>query len=116
MNRPLLFLLEPSFPDAKVGPGLFFCPHCATVEGILAVYPAVRARLEVRHVGFQRPRAAVVEILGVEHQACPVLILPPDWPQPQAPCRRANDRLFFVGAAEIAVFLAEWASIGLPHP
>jgi len=69
-NRPLLFLLEPSFPDPGVGSGLFFCPHCATVEGILAYYPAVRERLDVRHVAFQRPRAAVIEVLGPEHRAC----------------------------------------------
>lgn len=115
-NRPLLFLLEPSFPDPGVGPGLFFCPHCATVEGILAYYPAVRERLDVRHVAFQRPRAAVIEVLGPEHQACPALVLPPDWTESRAPCRRAHGRIFFVGAGEIAAFLAEWAGIALPHP
>lgn len=116
MTRPCLFLLKPSFPDPRAGPGLYFCPHCATVEGILSLYPAVRERLDVRYVDFPRPRSEVVEILGAEHQACPVLVLPAEWPEPKVPCRQANGRLFFVGAAEIAAFLAEWASIGLPHP
>ncbi|MCA2979401.1 MAG: DUF3088 domain-containing protein [Myxococcaceae bacterium] len=114
--RPQLFLLEPSFSDPAVGPGTFFCPHCAVVEGLLSYSPALRERLDVTYVRFERPRPEVVAVLGVAHQACPVLVLPEGAPTPAAPSRTANDRTFFVGATEIAAFLSEWASIGRPHP
>jgi hypothetical protein len=114
--KPILFMLRPSFPDAKVGPGTFFCPHTATVEGLLAIYPGLRERLDVRHVDFARPRHAVIAELGEAHQICPVLVLPAGWPDAPASARRAEGRAFFVGATEIAEFLALWAGIDRPHP
>jgi hypothetical protein len=116
MLRPLLFLLKPSFPDPKVGPGSYHCPHCAAVEGLLAWHPEVRARLDVRVVDFARPRREVIAELGEANQVCPVLILPSEWPNPPSWGRQVNGRTFFVGAAEIPRFLAEWAGTSLPHP
>ena len=116
MMRPLLFILKRSFADPKAGPGMFFCPHSATVEGLLSFHPELRTRLDVRYVDFARPRREVIAELGEANQACPVLILPRDWPEAVATGRRAEGRTFFVGATEIAGFLSEWAGIGMPHP
>jgi hypothetical protein len=116
MTKPTLFLLQPSFLDPAAGTGLFFCPHSATVEGLLSFFPVLRERLEVRFVDFPRPRSAVVAELGEAHQACPVLVLPPGWTGPTASGQQANGRTFFVGATDIASFLALWAGISLPHP
>jgi hypothetical protein len=116
MLRPKLFLLKPSFPDAKAGPGMFFCPHSATVEGVLAYYPALRDRLDIRSIDFPRPRHEVIAEIGEANQACPVLILPEDWPTPPNAARQATGRTFYVGAEEIARFLSAWAGIALPHP
>lgn len=113
---PKLFILKPSFPDAKAGDGLFFCPHSATVEGLLAFYADLRRRLDVRYIDFPKPRKEVIDEIGEAHQSCPVLILPPGWPDPPESARRANGRAFFVGADEIARFLAQWACTGRPHP
>lgn len=116
MASPKLFMLKPSFPDAKAGPGLYFCPHSAAVEGILAFYPALRQKLDVRYVDFARPRHEVIAEIGEANQSCPVLVLPEGWPDPTPTSRRANGRAFFVGEAEIARFLSGWAGIAMPHP
>lgn len=113
---PKLFILKPSFPDPQAGPGPFFCPHSATVEGLLAFYPTLRDKLHISYLDFPRPRHAVIAELGEPNQACPVLILPPDWPSPPRSARTANSRAYFVGADEIARFLSHWAGIALPHP
>lgn len=113
---PKLFILKPSFQDPKAGTGEFFCPDSVAVEGLLTVFPAVRQRLEVCHVDFARPRVAVVAELGEANQACPVLVLPADWPSLPANARRSQGRAFFVGAGEIGSFLAQWAGIPRPHP
>ncbi len=116
MIRPVLFVLRPSFAAPKAGPGTYFCPHSATVEGLLSFHPELRERLDVRYVDFARPRRAVIAEIGEANQACPVLVLPPEWTSPPANGRCAEGRTFFVGATEIATFLAEWAGIGMPHP
>ena len=113
---PKLFLLKPSFADPKVGDGEYFCPHSATVEGLLAYYPHLRERIDIRYVDFQRPRHAVIDEIGEEHQACPVLVLPDGWPPSGTDARHSNGRAFHVGASEIATFLASWAGTGMPHP
>lgn len=109
-------MLKPSFPDANAGPGVFYCPHTATVEGILTFYPAIRDRLDVRYVEFPRPRHEVIAEIGEEHQACPVLVVPAGWDQATPPGRQARGRTFFVGAEEIGSFLAAWLGIARPHP
>jgi hypothetical protein len=58
----------------------------------------------------------VIAEIGEANQACPVLILPEDWPTPPNAARQANGRTFYVGAEEIARFLSAWAGIALPHP
>lgn len=116
MTKPILFLLRPSFPDPRVGPGAYYCPHCAAIEGLLAYFPELRERLDIRHVDFARPRREIVAEVGEANQACPVLVLPLGWQAAPATARRAEGRAFFVGAEEIGRFLADWCGIALPHP
>lgn len=71
-----LFMLKHDFPDPTASPdGLFYCPDCATIEGVLALYPALRHSLTIQYLDFPRPRPALVELLGADHQGCPVLVL-----------------------------------------
>ena len=45
------------------------------VEGILKYYPQIKEQLEIIYVDFQKPRQAVIDMLGTENQGCPVLII-----------------------------------------
>jgi hypothetical protein len=75
----ILFLLHPNFPDPKrdsVGTS-YYCPDCAFLEGVLAYYPELREKLDIRYIDYPRPRREIVEIVGDEHQGCPNLIIDP---------------------------------------
>jgi len=72
MAKDKLYLLKPQFE--KDG-AQRFCPDCAMMEGYLATYPALRETLEIVYVDYARPRAALVERLGEDHQNAPTLIL-----------------------------------------
>lgn len=74
MTKDRLFVLDydyaaPAFGGAR----RFYCKDCVTVEGLLALFPDRAANIEVVRVGWSRPRAAVVEALGVENQNLPAL-------------------------------------------
>jgi uncharacterized damage-inducible protein DinB len=119
-ERPVLFLLEPDFLDPEMGDpamgeGPWYCPHCAQVEGLLAMYPQLRARLDIRRVGFAKPRSAIVEFLGPEVQSCPMLVLPLGTPTPPVEHRVVRDRTILVGGTAIGGYFAHWAHIGRPH-
>lgn len=71
-----LFLLKADFQDLNRADGKsYFCPDCVMIEGLLSFYPRLRNELEVSYVDFQRPRKAVVDLLGEANQSCPVLVL-----------------------------------------
>ena len=69
-----LFLLQHDFVDSELGGRTFYCKDCVTVEGLLAVFPALAEAVEIVRVPWPRPRAAVVEALGVENQNLPALV------------------------------------------
>jgi hypothetical protein len=71
--KDTLYLLRPGFFNAGVGP--LYCGDSLPVEGLLSFFPRLRTLLEVHYLEFPRPRAALVETLGEEHQGIPVLIL-----------------------------------------
>lgn len=107
-NRPILFLLPSDFLDPAEGEGPYVCPHCMAVEGLLCVYPRLRRELDIRYVPFKRPRTAIIEVIGEEHQSCPVLVMPQGW-------QSATERVFFVGEHAIADALAEAYGTGRMH-
>lgn len=80
MAKDTLFLIAPGFEDPK-HPGVrFVCPHCNQIEGLLAAFPDLAAGIDVHRVGFQRPREAVIAVVGEENQSLPLLIFAGDAP------------------------------------
>ncbi len=113
--RDQLFLLRAGFPDPAVGAGLFYCPDCIRVEGLLASFPALRAAIDVVYLDFPRPRAALLALLGEAGQGCPVLVAGAagaDTPGLEL----VNGRRVARDAAPIAAYLAARYGIPLPHP
>ncbi len=115
--RDQLFLLKPFFADASVAEGLFHCPGSARIEGLLSFYPFLRARLDVRYLDFAKPRSPLPELLGPEHQSCPVLVLGAPAPAgAEGVSRTASGRCFVSGSENIAPYLARVHGIPAPHP
>jgi hypothetical protein len=78
-----LLLLNPGWTDDQGGP--WYCPPGAIVEGVLAFHPFLRDRLEITYLDHPRPRPPVIELVGEDHQSCPILVLDGtfDWPEAQ---------------------------------
>jgi Protein of unknown function (DUF3088) len=114
----LLFLLKPQFDDAKAGTGTFYCPGCATVTGLLTYFPKLRDELDIREVGFLRPRPEVAELFGEKHPGCPLLVLDSasDLPVGLTPVVAENGRAYFLGAEPIGQYLAARYGVSAPHP
>ncbi len=112
--KDLLFLLAPGFPDGEGSP--YYCPHCTIFEGLLALYPKLGGDLAVRRVGYSRPRPEIVELLGEEHQSCPVLILRRELPADcsDLPWQKAKGRLFLDDPEAIGEYLS--CAYGIPRP
>jgi hypothetical protein len=110
-----LYLLKPNFTDKGAGP--FFCPGCGRVEGMLSYYPALRDKIEIHHIDFQRPRPALVSELGEEHQGCPKLILgDPTRPVPSnVTVNQAKGHRFISDDIGICRYLAKTHGVGEPH-
>jgi hypothetical protein len=68
-----LFLLSPGFRNAGLGP--FYCGDSVAVEGLLGFCPALRDLVDVHYIAFERPRAALVTLLGEAQQSAPTLVL-----------------------------------------
>ncbi|CAM2161190.1 DUF3088 domain-containing protein [Burkholderia orbicola] len=106
MSRDVLFLLEPGFADPKHPGQRFVCPHGLPIEGLLASAPDLAARLDVKRVGFERPRPAVIDALDDAHQGLPVLVLGRDEPAPDD-AQTLGDVRFVTDARRILELLAE---------
>ncbi|MBJ9966146.1 DUF3088 domain-containing protein [Burkholderia seminalis] len=106
MSRDVLFLLEPGFADPKHPGQRFVCPHGLSIEGLLASAPDRAGCIDVKRVGFERPRAAVIDALDDAHQGLPVLVLGRDQPAP-ADAQTLGDVRFVTDARRILELLAE---------
>jgi hypothetical protein len=115
MQRDTLFLLQPDFEDPAYPGQLFYCWHCALMEGVLASFPQLTSRLDVVRVPFPRPREAVVERIGAENQSLPVLLLADDAPQDLV-TERHGDQRFVSGKDSILDMLSIRHGIAMPHP
>lgn len=102
-----LFLLNPGFTD-DAGQGPFYCGDSVPVEGLLSFFPALRSKVEVKYIGFPRPRADVVRAIGPENQSIPVLILEgsaaPD--DAQFNVKTALGKRFIDGEADIRRYMS----------
>jgi hypothetical protein len=108
-----LFLLYPGWTDDQGGP--WYCPAGAVVEGVLAFYPILRERLEVAYLNHPKPRPAVIEQVGEDHQSCPILVLDVAFDWPEAQVSETTGRRFLQDEA-IIPYLAARYGIGRPHP
>jgi len=113
--RDTLFLLRPDFVDPAYPGQRFFCWHCALLEGVLASFPALKDRLSVQRIAWPRPRRAVVDLIGVENQSLPVLVLA-DGAEPGLETGNANGLRFAEGKDAILRVLAARHGIPQPHP
>jgi hypothetical protein len=114
-GRDTLLLLVPDF---VAGGRRCYCPACAQVEGVLSYYPGVRAALDVRYIGFDRPRAAVIALIGAANQGLPALVLAPGAPAALLAgleVREAQGREFLQGPAAIGTYLSRRYGCGEPH-
>ena len=115
MVRDTLFLLKEDFPD---GLGLpFYCPDCAQVNGVLSYFPKIRHYLDIRYVDFPRPRRDIVELIGPDHQGCPVLILSKAPPMDALGfiTGQVNNLSFISGAKAITQYWSHIYGVSRPH-
>jgi Protein of unknown function (DUF3088) len=114
-TRDRLLLLKPGFEDPAFPGQRFYCWHCALIEGLLASFPELAARLDVERIDWERPRAAVVTVLGLENQTLPVLLLADDGVT--APGARAHAGQRFIDDKDgILRALSARHGFPLPHP
>ena len=115
----VLFLLTPGFADANAGTTTYHCPPCATVSGLLGYYPQLREKVEVKEVGFPRPRAEVADLLGgPDHPGCPVLVLDDASPVPDGVTVHTSltGKRYLDGPTDIGNYLAARHGVSAPHP
>ncbi|MGH6776098.1 DUF3088 domain-containing protein [Brucella tritici] len=115
MSKDRLFLLKPGFEDPAYPGQLFYCWHCALIEGVLASFPALGDRLDIERVDWQRPRKAVIELAGEDNQNLPLLILKNGDRSPFETGRH-EERSLIGDPHKILAALAERHGFPLPHP
>ncbi len=112
--RDTLFVLRPGFTDQGAR---WFCPFAAQVRGMLQFFPELEESLEIVEIDFAKPRQAVVDLLGEDHQATPVLVLHPDREAPAGvPVLEVNGHRFVEKTIDILRFLAATRGLPMPHP
>lgn len=113
--KDILFLLPADFDD---GGDPWYCRECAEVRGLLAYYPGLGDRLDIRIVDYPRPRPEMVELLGEANQNCPTLVVADDARESPSDVavKRTNGRRFVDNAKAIGEYLAATYGIGRPHP
>lgn len=114
MTRDKLFLLQSGFEDPAYPGTVFYCWHCALIEGVLASFPKLAANIDVERVTW-RPRAAVVAVLGLKNQSLPVLVLA-DGSKGTPGAGMYKGRQFVSDKDGILAALSERHGIPFPHP
>ena len=86
------------------------------MEGFLKFVPDLEKEIDIRRIDFPRPRNAIIELLGVSNQGCPVLILDKssDVP-PEAQVSAETGRAFITDPKEIGDFLGRVYGFPRPH-
>lgn len=115
MLRDRLFLLRPGFEDPAFPGQRFYCWHCALIEGVLASFPSLASAIDVERIAWPRPRQAVVDIVGLDNQSLPLLLLAADAPDDLATGRFGAQR-FVEGKDAILDVLTRRHGIPCPHP
>lgn len=115
MQRDKLFLLRPGFEDPAYPGQRFYCWHCALMEGVLASFPELAARLDVERVAWPRPRLPVIELIGEESQSLPLLVLTEKETSPHQ-TGTYMARAFISEKDKILAALSERHGFPAPHP
>lgn len=115
MTRDRLFLLRPGFTDPAWPGQVFYCWHCALMEGVLASFPELAARLDVERIAWPRPRQAVTALVGEGNQSLPLLVLGEGGPdEPEAESH--GGVRFIAGKDRILAALSRRHGFPDPHP
>lgn len=115
MKQDTLFLLSPGFEDPAYPGQVFYCWHCALVEGVLASFPKLAARLNVQRIAWPRPRHAVIELVGHENQSLPLLVLA-EGATSEHQTSTHEGRAFISDKDKILAALSERHGFPSPHP
>lgn len=115
MTRDRLFLLRPDFEDPAYPGRRFYCWHCALIEGVLASFPALAAKLDVERIAWPKPRQAVVALVGEENQSLPLLVLA-DGATSSHSTGSYRGRAFIADKDAILAALSERHRFPEPHP
>lgn len=107
-----LFLLPAGFFDNGRRE---FCPECAEVYGLLALFPTIRDSIDISFEPVEHPRPGLTGLLGQGQWNCPTLVLGADAPIFEgAPFETSNGHRYFGSATAIALYYAE--RFGTPYP
>lgn len=115
MTRDRLIILKPGFVDPAFPGQVFYCWHCALMEGVLASFPEALASVEVERIEWPRPRQSVIDLIGPDHQSLPVLVLADDAPS-DPETGEHEGRRFVSGKDDILRALSARYGIPDPHP
>ncbi|MFD2650190.1 DUF3088 domain-containing protein [Brucella rhizosphaerae] len=115
MNRDTLFLLQPGFEDPAYPGQVFYCWHCALIEGVLASFPELGKGLDIKRIAWARPRQEVIALVGEENQSLPLLILTKGDPSVHQ-TGEYEGSVFISEKDAILEVLAERHGFPLPHP
>lgn len=115
MKRDTLFLLQPGFEDPAYPGRVFYCWHCALMEGVLASFPELAARFDVVRIPWPKPRTQVIEVAGESNQSVPLLLLAEGETSPHQSGSHKG-RAFIDSKDGILAALAERHGFPDPHP
>ncbi|WP_034738848.1 DUF3088 domain-containing protein [Hyphomonas chukchiensis] len=114
-RKDQLFLLQPGFSDPAYPGDVFYCWHCALMEGLLASFPELAVRVAVHRIGWPRPRKELLSLLGPDNQSCPVLILA-DGTEDGLDIKHHGNIAFIDDKDAILRALSDRHGIPIPHP
>ncbi|MBR0778713.1 DUF3088 domain-containing protein [Bradyrhizobium diazoefficiens] len=115
MTRDRLFLLRPGFEDPAYPGQRFYCWHCALIEGVLASFPLLAAKLDVERIAWPRPRREVIDWVSEENQSLPLLVLADGATSPHQTGSHYG-RAFIADKDAILAALSERHGFPDPHP
>lgn len=115
MDRDTLFLVQPGFEDPAYPDQVFYCWHCALIEGVLASFPHLSERLAVHRIAWPRPRDVVIKLVGPENQSLPLLVLA-DGHTSRHLTGHFEGRTFVADKDKILAALSERHGFPDPHP
>jgi hypothetical protein len=118
MKKDQLFLLMPAFDDDTQPGGPFHCEDCAQIEGLLSYFPRLRDTIDVHYVPFSRPRQPLIDLLGNEHQNCPMIVVGEDTvvSSPVLATSAATGRRFCTAVKDVTQYLMAAHGVSAPHP